>query len=133
MLAVAPDAPLPRADWHEIIDVDEWWVPRDRAPGDVPVIGRHGRPDPVKWPLDAAEILRAYPESGEVRVRILGGGEIAVQRLGRRPSTWDVVPFGAEQPRDFLGTLDFFVYFHDRTGSRRSAGPFWRRWPAAYR
>ena len=113
VLRAAPDAPLAE-DWHEIIDVAEWWSGRDRPARDVPVIGRHGRPDPVKWPCDPDDLLRAYPESGEVAVRMLGGGEIAVQRLGRRPSTWDIVEFGAEQPRDFLRTLDFFVYFHDR-------------------
>jgi glycosyltransferase involved in cell wall biosynthesis len=112
VLRSAPDARL-GPDWHEIIDVAQWWSPRERTAGDVPVIGRHGRPDPVKWPRDPADLLRAYPDSGEVRVRMLGGGEIAVQRLGRRPSTWDIVEFGAENPRDFLGTLDFFVYFHD--------------------
>ena len=110
VLAVAPDATL-ADDWHEIIDVAQWRC--ERTANQVPVIGRHGRPDPVKWPRDPAELLRAYPESDQIRVRILGGGEIAVQRLGRRPPTWDVVEFGAEEPRDFLGTLDFFVYFHD--------------------
>jgi glycosyl transferase family 1 len=110
VLAVAPDTPL-AADWHEIIDVADWWS--ERPAGPTPVIGRHGRPDPVKWPRDPAELLRAYPESGAVRVRLLGGAEIAVERLGRRPATWDIVEFGAEPPRDFLATLDFFVYFHD--------------------
>jgi hypothetical protein len=109
---VAP-AQLLADDWHEIIDVSLWWSGRERPGTGVPVIGRHGRPDPVKWPRDADDLLRAYPEAGDVRVRILGGGEIAVHRLGRRPSTWDIVEFGAESPRDFLTTLDFFVYFHD--------------------
>jgi glycosyltransferase involved in cell wall biosynthesis len=113
LVAVAPDMRLPRSDWHEIIDLGQWWVDRERPAGAAPVIGRHGRPDPVKWPRDPQRILQAYPDSPQMRVRILGGGEIAVQRVGRRPSTWDVVPFGAEQPRDFLRTLDFFVYFHD--------------------
>ncbi len=109
----APDVALRRTDWHEIIDVAEWWHERARPVGEVPVIGRHGRPDPVKWPLDPAEIRQAYPDSGDVRVRVMGGGEIAVQRLGGQPATWEVVAFGAEEPRDFLRTLDFFVYFHD--------------------
>lgn len=103
----------PAEDWHEIIDVDQWWTDREREPDAVPVIGRHGRPDPVKWPRDPADLLRAYPESDEVRVRLLGGAEIAAERLGRTPSTWDVIEFGAEDPKDFLRTLDFFVYFHD--------------------
>jgi glycosyl transferase family 1 len=112
VLRAAPDAAL-AGDWHEIIDVAEWHADRDRPAGAAPVIGRHGRPDPVKWPRDPGQLRQAYPDSGEVLVRILGGGEIAVERLGRRPSTWDIVEFGAEEPRDFLRTLDFFVYFHD--------------------
>jgi glycosyltransferase involved in cell wall biosynthesis len=111
ILRVAPDQPL-ADDWHEIIDVSLWWSDRERPGAGVPVIGRHGRPDPVKWPQSADDLLLAYPETGDVRVRILGGGEIAEQRLGRRPSTWDIVEFGSESPREFLATLDFFVYFH---------------------
>ena len=77
------------------------------------VIGRHGRADPVKWPRDPEQILDAYPETDDLRVRVLGGGEIAVKRLGRQPANWDVVRFGAEEPDEFLRTIDFFVYFHD--------------------
>jgi glycosyltransferase involved in cell wall biosynthesis len=109
---IAPDQPL-ADDWHEVIDVALWESGRERPGTGVPVIGRHGRPDPVKWPRDPEDLLRAYPETDDIRVRILGGGEIAVQRLGRRPSTWDIVEFGRESPRDFLATLDYFVYFHD--------------------
>jgi UDP:flavonoid glycosyltransferase YjiC (YdhE family)/glycosyltransferase involved in cell wall biosynthesis len=110
---VEPDARLADDDWHEIIDVAHWWRDRDGFVGDVPVIGRHGRGDPVKWPLDADEILRAYPEDPAFGVRVLGGGDIAVRRIGHRPENWDVVPFGAESPEEFLRTIDFFVYFHD--------------------
>jgi glycosyltransferase involved in cell wall biosynthesis len=113
VLRVAPRTALPDTDWHEIIDVDDWVVDRHRPPGAVPVLGRHGRPDPVKWPRDPGDLLRAYPDSTNIKVRILGGGEIAVRRLGRRPASWDVIEFGAEGPREFLATLDFFVYFHD--------------------
>ncbi|HEX5205181.1 MAG TPA: glycosyltransferase [Actinoplanes sp.] len=109
---VEPDARLAGADWHEIIDVAHWWRDRDGFVGDVPVIGRHGRGDPVKWPLDPDEILQAYPAES-CRVRVLGGGDIAVRRIGHRPENWDVVPFGAESPEEFLRTIDFFVYFHD--------------------
>ncbi|WP_433369191.1 glycosyltransferase [Actinoplanes sp. CA-142083] len=113
VLQVAPSAALPDTDWHEIIDVADWHVEHRREPGDVPVIGRHGRPDPVKWPRDPGELLQAYPDSPDFKVRILGGGEIGVHRLGRTPRSWEVVEFGAESPRDFLAGLDFFVYFHD--------------------
>jgi glycosyltransferase involved in cell wall biosynthesis len=109
----APDAELARADWSEIIDVAQWWTDRTGPAGDVPVIGRHGRPDPVKWPVDPEQIRQAYPDTGDVRVRILGGGEIATARLGGLPANWEVLEFGAEPPADFLRSLDFFVYFHD--------------------
>jgi glycosyl transferase family 1 len=110
---VAPDAALAHGDWHEIIDVAHWWRDRDGFVGDLPVIGRHGRADEVKWPRNAEEILAAYPDDEGVLVRVLGGGEIAVRRIGHQPANWDVVRFGAEQPEDFLRTIDFFVYFHD--------------------
>jgi glycosyltransferase involved in cell wall biosynthesis len=113
VLRVAPRTTLPDTDWHEIIDLADWAVERYRPPGAPPVIGRHGRPDPVKWPRDPGELLQAYPDTTEVKVRFLGGGEIGVRRLGRQPSCWDVVEFGAETPREFLSSLDFFVYFHD--------------------
>ncbi len=113
VLRVAPRTTLPDTDWHEIIDVADWQVERRRRSGRTPVIGRHGRPDPVKWPRDPGELLQAYPDSDDIKVRILGGGEIGVRRLGRCPDSWDVVEFGAEAPQDFLAGLDFFVYFHD--------------------
>ncbi|MEU4561377.1 glycosyltransferase [Actinoplanes sp. NPDC023936] len=113
VLRSAPDAPLSGEDWHEIIDVAQWWTGRTGPAGPVPVIGRHGRPDPVKWPRTTEELLQAYPDDAGVRVRILGGGELAVERLGRRPAGWEIVEFGSVPPREFLGGLDFFVYFHD--------------------
>ena len=113
VLRVAPDAALWDSDWHEVIDAAKWLVERPEPLGAVPVIGRHGRPDVVKWPTDPAEIKLAYPTTNDVRVRILGGGEIAVKRLGRRPASWEILEFGSQSPRDFLKTIDFFVYFHD--------------------
>ncbi|BCY14529.1 glycosyltransferase [Actinoplanes sp. L3-i22] len=107
-----PGAPFHERDWHEIIDVAEWSA-GTRQTHDVPVLGRHGRADPVKWPRTAEELLLAYPDRPDLRVRILGGGEIATRLLGRRPANWEVVPFGAEPPLHFLQSVDFFVYFHD--------------------
>ncbi|GLY04879.1 MULTISPECIES: glycosyltransferase [Actinoplanes] len=113
VLRAAPGAPLEGTDWHEIIDVADWWSERPGPSGELPVIGRHGRPDPVKWPRTTEELLQAYPDAPDVRVRVLGGGEIATERLGRTPVNWEIVEFGTEAPGDFLKTIDFFVYFHD--------------------
>ncbi|WIM95466.1 glycosyltransferase [Actinoplanes oblitus] len=103
---------LGREDWHEIIDGSEWAADH-RVTGDLPVIGRHGRADAVKWPRTAEQLLQAYPDKPDLRVRVLGGGEIATRLLGRQPANWEVIPFGGEQPVDFLRSIDFFVYFHD--------------------
>jgi UDP:flavonoid glycosyltransferase YjiC (YdhE family) len=113
MLVSAPGFPLEKHDWHNIIDVGEWWLDRPAPRGQVPVIGRHGRPAPVKWPQTAEEILQAYPATPDVKVRVLGGGELAAQRLGFVPESWDILPFGSAKPRDFLHSIDYFVYYHD--------------------
>lgn len=113
VLRADPSAELTTADWHEIIDGAEWWHPPATEARGTPVIGRHGRPDPVKWPRTREELLRAYPDGPDVRVRILGGGELAVERLGRKPANWEIVEFGTMEPAAFLRDLDFFVYFHD--------------------
>jgi glycosyltransferase involved in cell wall biosynthesis len=113
VLRAAPGAALAEHDWHEIIDTADWWTERSGPVGGVPVIGRHGRPDPVKWPRTAEELLQAYPDNPSLRVRVLGGGELAVEKLGRQPENWEVLEFGTVTPAEFLRGLDFFVYFHD--------------------
>jgi UDP:flavonoid glycosyltransferase YjiC (YdhE family) len=99
-------------DWVNLIDVDEWAADRSARRGPVPVIGRHSRPQPAKWPATAQDLLAAYPEDGSVRVRILGGAGPAVELLGELPAAWQVEEFGARHPREFLADIDFFVYYH---------------------
>lgn len=108
-----PDLVLSKDDWCNVIDVDAWHVPRDDGPSSPPVIGRHARSHPSKWPRDATTILAAYPDTDDVAVRILGGADVALDRLGRRPDGWSILPFGAVAPLDFLRSIDVLVYFHD--------------------
>jgi len=98
-------------DWFNIIDVDAWTVPRDSWRAERPVIGRHGRDAAEKWLTKAEDILGAYPDDGSVRVRIMGGADVPISALGRRPANWEVLEFNAQTPRDFLETLDYFVFF----------------------
>lgn len=100
-------------DWVNIIDVASWRVERPNWTSDSPVIGRHSRPHPQKWPVDAATLRQVYPTDGTVEVRVLGGAEPAEKLLGPLPASWTVLPFGAVGPREFLAGLDFFVYYHD--------------------
>jgi hypothetical protein len=111
--ADASEILLADSDWVEIIDPEPWTVDRtDTVDPDRPVIGRHSRPSPTKWPSTATDLLAAYPDDGTIRVRILGGIEGVPEVLGREPTHWEVEPFGAMPAREFLAGIDVFVYFH---------------------
>ncbi|HEY8145162.1 MAG TPA: hypothetical protein VIG06_20920 [Kofleriaceae bacterium] len=116
-----PRAPaLTAQDWHNIIDVDSWARPRHPR-GGTPVIGRHARDDIKKWPESPEDLLAAYPDTGEPRVRVLGGNRAAFKILGRYPWSWEVYPFGSVPPEDFLAGLDAYVYF-THSGLREAFG-----------
>jgi len=108
-----PPGCLRSEDWVNIIDVDAWSHPRTEWRADRPVIGRHSRDSPQKWPRDPAVLRAVYPDDGSILVRVLGGASAVEGVLGRIPPGWHVQPFGGQAPRDFLADLDFFVYFHD--------------------
>ncbi len=110
----ASDIDLAPADWFNLLDVDEWSVERSGVlpAGRIPVIGRHSRSSAAKWPESSRDLLAAYPEDGSVSVRVLGGADAVEDVLGRVPERWIVEQFGERDPRDFVGKLDFFVYFH---------------------
>ncbi|WP_203453395.1 glycosyltransferase [Jiangella aurantiaca] len=111
-----PAHTLAETDWVNIIDVDAWAVDRPAGTGPRstrPVIGRHSRSSPQKWPADAATLRAVYPVDGSWTVRVLGGAGPVEHLLGDLPESWEVFEFGAMPPRDFLASLDFFVYFHN--------------------
>ncbi len=103
---------LRKQDWVNIIDVDAWRVDRPGWQSDRPVIGRHSRGSPQKWPTDPKVIEAVYPLDGSAVVEILGGADPVLEVLGYLPSSWRIIPFGAMDPRDFLAQLDFFAYYH---------------------
>lgn len=111
----SPHVPLTESDWVNVIDVEQWRVDRTAGPHDPIVVGRFSRPDARKWPTTTTELLAAYPEADDVRVRVLGGGEKAVDQLGRVPRNWELLPFGSVDPREFVRDIDVFVYFHAPT------------------
>jgi Glycosyltransferase family 28 C-terminal domain len=104
--------PLLPVDWYNVLDTRPWQVPRSGPLEVRPIIGRHSRPDPLKWPDDRAATLAAYPDEPGFMVRILGGGSFLRDLMGRYPSNWEVLPFDAIPPGHFLATIDFFVYYH---------------------
>jgi UDP:flavonoid glycosyltransferase YjiC (YdhE family) len=112
--AIASDVPvgLREQDWVNIIDVDAWHVDRPDWRSDRPVIGRHSPPSRQKWPTDPKVIEAAYPVDGSAIVKVLGGADPVREILGYLPDSWQVIPFGAMDPREFLAQLDFFAYYH---------------------
>src|SRR5512133_644151 len=112
--AVAAELPvrLREQDWVNVIDVDAWRVDRPGWRSNRPVIGRHSRSSPQKWPTDPKVIEAVYPVDGSAIVKVLGGAGPVRDVLGYLPNSWQVTPFGAIDPREFLAELDFFAYYH---------------------
>ncbi len=104
--------PLFEHDWLEVLDIDDWAATRHGFCDNRPVIGRHSRPDFLKWPDDRETTLAAYPDDPACRVRVLGGAPFLKDLVGDYPANWEVLPFNSVDPKEFLRTIDFFVYFH---------------------
>ncbi|WP_139827872.1 glycosyltransferase [Nesterenkonia sp. PF2B19] len=104
--------PLRETDWVNIFRTSGEVRRRAGFIGEKPVIGRHSRPQPGKWPATGKDILQAYPDSPDYQVEILGGAQVAEHKLGYVPSRWHVIEFGGEEPGHFLERLDFWVYMH---------------------
>ncbi|OSM42177.1 glycosyltransferase [Nesterenkonia sp. PF2B19] len=112
VLQQTTEVPLRDEDWVNIFQMPEGAAERETFIGKKPVIGRHSRPQPGKWPDTKEDILAAYPNSPGYDVQILGGAKIARRKIGWIPDRWTVIPFGGEEPFDFLRRIDFWVYMH---------------------
>ncbi|MEM8821923.1 MAG: hypothetical protein AAGE90_20770 [Pseudomonadota bacterium] len=109
---ICPDLPRLKEDWTNFIDPEEWTAKRAGLQGDRPVIGRHGRPQPQKWPATRDRILSAYPDDPGFEVHLLGVESWLERLLGGWPSNWTVHPFNSVSPAVFLQRIDYFVFFH---------------------
>jgi len=106
------DLPLLADDWHNIIRVEDWGAPRSSAKFQKCVIGRHSRPHNDKWPTTRKELLQCYPPDPDFEVRILGADSYLRKLVGLVPENWRLYAFNEITPKEFLHTIDFFVYFH---------------------
>lgn len=109
---LSPKLALNSIDWHDCIDVANWRKDRSGFCSSRPVIGRSGRPDADAWPRDSAEIMALYPDDPQFQVRLLNGGPNLRQRIGYYPRNWIVLTSDEVCERDFLTSIDFFVYGH---------------------
>ena len=98
-------------DWHNVLDPAAWAV--ERAPaGATLVVGRHSRPDLLKWPATREEALLVYPTAPEFEVRVLGSDPAIASLLAPLPENWRLLSFGSMDVRAFLGGLDVYLFYH---------------------
>jgi glycosyltransferase involved in cell wall biosynthesis len=109
--------PVPHAEtWTPLIDTGAWCANTPRWRGAThrhPVIGRHGRDHPLKWPRSPRLLRAAYCADRPCEVRFLGGAHFARERVGRWPRNWQVFPFDGRDVRLFLADLDIFLHYPD--------------------
>ena len=105
-------------DWTNLIDIGDWPC-RPEGPVHNPVvIGRHARPDKLKWPNSVADALRIYPADRlHYCIKILGGGSFLEELYGELPANWEILPFAWTGVPEFLQGLDFYVYYHSDSWS----------------
>jgi glycosyltransferase involved in cell wall biosynthesis len=100
-------------DWAHIVPAHEFRTDRNSFRDSVPVIGRHGRPGPEKWPSNRQDLLAAYPGRNDFVVRMLGIGPRLFELVGDPPPNWELFEFNDLDVASFLDSIDFWVYFHD--------------------
>lgn len=110
---LAKTPPLLGSNWSAVID-------RSRRPavlpgprGRVPQVGRHSRPEERFWPDSFGDLVRCYPLSDSLDVKLLGLPMRLLRPLsGHLPSNWTLYEFDSLAPERFLQSIDFFLYSH---------------------
>ncbi|NYD76484.1 glycosyltransferase [Arthrobacter cupressi] len=105
-------ARLESAVWPGVVALDE--APDVSAPTGTPVVGRHTRDNPLKWPSRLDDFRSAYIGGEQFRTVVLGGNESLKSKFGEKNIAGpEYLPFGTVPVSDFLRGIDFWVYFHD--------------------
>ena len=112
LVANQVELPILERNLPNIVMVDDFACDRARRVKDVPIIGRHSRPQPDKWPATRQETLQVYPKRSDVEVALLGVGDDLRDLVGSYPRNWRTYEFNEIAPVDFLRSIDFFVYYH---------------------
>ena len=108
----APLLPLSAVDWVNIFDPTDWMPKRPAFDGNTRTLGRHSRPDMLKWPDTRQEIEGALSHGPNWQTSVMGCPEDELQALGVAISDWQILPFNSVPVSDFLEGLDAFVYHY---------------------
>ncbi len=98
-------------DWHNLIDPGDWPQVAVRAATDRFVIGRHSRPDLLKWP-ELAVAAQVYPADPAFEFRMLGVDDWVATQFEPWPGNWTRLPFCRDGVKQFLAGLDAYAYYH---------------------
>lgn len=108
---VARSGSLGEPTWPGFLDVSTF-LPHETDFAKRPILGRHSRDAVLKWP-DLRDLKLVYTATADYGVRILGGcSSLPAKSRDHLEAHAEVLEFGAEAPSDFLGSLDFWAYFH---------------------
>ncbi len=108
----APFVRLTTGDWANTFDVSIWHPGRAKLTSPHLTVGRHGRPDRMKWADSAAAISASLPAGQDTRIRVMGAEADFFHDIGVATDGWDILPFNGEPVPAFLDSLDVFSYFH---------------------
>ncbi|MEL7182063.1 MAG: glycosyltransferase family 1 protein [Pseudomonadota bacterium] len=100
---------LTSADWGNLFDPRGWQASRPAFDGARPVVGRHSRPDRLKWPSTAQTVADSLTAGPDWRVRVMGWPEDDFP-FHVDADHWEVVPFNGIPVPDFLNGIDVFAY-----------------------
>nr|WP_232959250.1 glycosyltransferase [Corynebacterium marambiense] len=101
-------------DWPGFIDTERF-LPRKVDFNNKPVVGRHSREHPHKWPDLKSEILAVYQGNNIFDVSILGGVSALPEKVRSMVlKKSKVYEFGEIDPAEYLKEIDFWGYFHSK-------------------
>ena len=101
---------MTQQDWNNIFDVEYWRADEPAFSGTNPVVGRHSRPDTLKWPSRAEDLAKSLAAGPDWTVRIMGWPDGGFDFDVPNSDTWDILSFNQVPVRDFLSSIDVFAY-----------------------
>lgn len=112
--AITPEIEYANSNWPGFIKPQDYKVIRNVDPTRQPIVGRHSRDHPLKWPESCEDIRSVYVQPAAYETRILGGADSIRSVLDLEAEDGvKVLPFGSVPPAAFLETVDFWVYQHN--------------------
>lgn len=108
----APGTELSEDDWPNLLDLSDWplRVPQAEPRGPL-VVGRHSRPDPLKWP-DPEVAAKVFPARPDLTFLMLGVDGAVRALFDPWPGHWQGLPFRPGAAKAFLSGLDAYAYYH---------------------